>query len=234
MGDIHGMFSALEDMLDQINFDESCDRLFSLGDLIDRGGESHRALEFLDKPWFHAIMGNHEKMLLDAEHDIDLKKTWTRYNGGDWWTDIDEDKQAEFREKLEQLPIAIEIQSCQGKIGLLHADITPGYTWKYFIAALDDYPDLRENALWSRARYRHYVNSGKTQKVDGLDLLIFGHTPVEYPVIVENLCYLDTGAPYTHMKKLAKLSMLEVNPDLKLHQISTLKKKSWNNWLNQS
>ena len=38
--DIHGHFSLLESQLEKVGFDPDKDRLFSLGDLIDRGDES--------------------------------------------------------------------------------------------------------------------------------------------------------------------------------------------------
>jgi serine/threonine protein phosphatase 1 len=55
VGDIHGAFRALQIALDAIGFDCAADRLFSVGDLVDRGPESARVTEWLDKPWFHAI-----------------------------------------------------------------------------------------------------------------------------------------------------------------------------------
>jgi len=39
------------------------DQLFSVGDLVDRGPESHRVLEWLARPWFFAICGNHDFMV---------------------------------------------------------------------------------------------------------------------------------------------------------------------------
>lgn len=76
VGDIHGCFSALQQALDAIGFSESTDRLFSVGDLVDRGPESEQVLTWLDKPWFHAICGNHDFMtwrsaLGDPYHEID-------------------------------------------------------------------------------------------------------------------------------------------------------------------
>ena len=41
VGDIHGCFTELQRGLDAIGFDPSTDRLFSVGDLVDRGPESH-------------------------------------------------------------------------------------------------------------------------------------------------------------------------------------------------
>ena len=60
VGDIHDCFSELQAKLDNLDFDEDVDRLFSVGDLIDRGAESRRSLEWLDKPWFHAVRGTRE------------------------------------------------------------------------------------------------------------------------------------------------------------------------------
>lgn len=62
VGDIHGCFSKLKTSLKRIRFDPSKDRLFSVGDLVDRGPESHHVLEWLDLSWFHAICGNHEQL----------------------------------------------------------------------------------------------------------------------------------------------------------------------------
>lgn len=62
VGDIHGMFRLLQTELDGIGFDPLVDRLFSVGDLVDRGPDSELALEWIAKPWFHAVQGNHEDM----------------------------------------------------------------------------------------------------------------------------------------------------------------------------
>ncbi len=65
MGDLHGCYDLLERLLEQVSFDTSCDRLFSVGDLIDRGPDSMRCLQLLAEPWFYAVQGNHEIMMLN-------------------------------------------------------------------------------------------------------------------------------------------------------------------------
>ena len=65
VGDLHGHRSLLEQELDRLGFDPSCDRVLSVGDLIDRGPESFETLSLIDEPWFHAVLGNHELMLLN-------------------------------------------------------------------------------------------------------------------------------------------------------------------------
>lgn len=64
VGDLHGHRSVLERELDRLGFDPCCDRVLSVGDLIDRGPESLATLSLINEPWFHAVLGNHELMLL--------------------------------------------------------------------------------------------------------------------------------------------------------------------------
>jgi len=61
VGDIHGMFPALEELLASVEFDGDRDRLFSVGDLVDRGPLSKHAPDWLAHPWFIACRGNHEQ-----------------------------------------------------------------------------------------------------------------------------------------------------------------------------
>lgn len=83
VGDIHGCFTKLQAALDAVGFDRTVDRLFSVGDLVDRGPESDQVLNWLGQPWFHAVMGNHEQMavmyhageLTDADAAADLAGT---------------------------------------------------------------------------------------------------------------------------------------------------------------
>ena len=47
VGDVHGCFTTLREALLAIDFEHGRDRLFSVGDLIDRGPNSIEALEWL-------------------------------------------------------------------------------------------------------------------------------------------------------------------------------------------
>ncbi|MGB1581849.1 MAG: metallophosphoesterase, partial [Nevskiales bacterium] len=98
VGDIHGMFNLLGKLLQKADFDPSQDRLISVGDLVDRGPHSKRAPVFLAQPWFYAIRGNHEDMLIRCVEDpSDQSNTllWAN-NGGQWWLDTS----VEDREKV--------------------------------------------------------------------------------------------------------------------------------------
>jgi serine/threonine protein phosphatase 1 len=61
VGDIHGWLEPLQAELDAVCFDPAVDRLFSVGDLIDRGPDSEQCLLLTREPWFFAVRGNHEQ-----------------------------------------------------------------------------------------------------------------------------------------------------------------------------
>lgn len=221
VGDIHGSFSALEILLLRVNFDPERDRVFAVGDLIDRGPESHRVIEFLNHPWFFSIMGNHEKMLLDSINNASIRDNWIRYNGGSWWKRIPPNVQPRIRQVIEKLPLAFEVTTNIGPVAIVHADIPTGMVWSKFVQSLYNDADVADYALWSRNRYKYMCMSGRTTPVEGVALAVFGHTPVQNPVQSANVYYIDTGASLLDDSSLGKLSMLQVHPTLELHQLDT-------------
>jgi len=87
VGDIHGCFEAFHTLIvDKIQITKE-DRIILLGDYIDRGSQSKEVIDYiigLLKSGFDIklLLGNHERMLLDAySNDEDLPK-WI-LNGGD-------------------------------------------------------------------------------------------------------------------------------------------------------
>lgn len=208
VGDIHGMFPALRQLLARVAFDEECDRLFSVGDLIDRGPRSREALGWLAKPWFHAVRGNHEQFLLDSD-DRSTGELWIHYNGGDWWLECGPVEREAFREACAALPIAIEIDATRGKVGIVHADAPRSNSWPDFLSRLES-GDARavEHALWSRER----VSAGRSGPVTGVDLVLCGHTPTTRIVEAANVRFIDTGAVYHRQFPDARLTMVEIDP----------------------
>lgn len=65
IGDVHGHYDGLMVLLDEIA-PNSDDRVYFLGDLIDRGPQSANVVEFVRQSPYPCLLGNHEQMLLDA------------------------------------------------------------------------------------------------------------------------------------------------------------------------
>lgn len=190
VGDIHGEFDKLEAALTDIDFDPATDRLFSVGDLIDRGPASARALEWLEQPYFYAVRGNHETLALEAVDDPDALANWVMVNGGQWWLELSRDEQARFVQAFTQMPFAIEVESDDGLVGIVHADVPAGYSWTEFTTALGEDAEVRHIAVWSRERALGSVRG----PVSGVDWVYCGHTPHDRVRLVDNVLFLDTGA----------------------------------------
>jgi len=120
MGDLHGMWNALQEKLRQCDFKGDRDRLFSVGDLIDRGPHSAQCLRLLLEPWCHAVVGNHEDLMLDAGRSGNTS-LW-HANGGDWAMHLSEEELSELRRLARTMPVTITVELAGGRrVGICHA-----------------------------------------------------------------------------------------------------------------
>ena len=76
IGDIQGCFDELQALLELIRFDPADDRLWFVGDLVNRGPASLETLRFVRDlgPDAITVLGNHDIHLLALAHGIPLDK----------------------------------------------------------------------------------------------------------------------------------------------------------------
>ena len=191
VGDLHGCYTLLMNKLDEIGFDTTQDLLISVGDLIDRGSENVECMELITFPWFRAVRGNHEQMMMDGIEDYSLERHW-RANGGSWYFYLDPDVGRYVRCKLLQLvadlPLIIELVSGDKKYVICHADYPHNeYEFGKLVSA--------EQVIWNRERVSDAWD-GIGSQITGADEFIFGHTPAKNPLKYWNQNYIDTGAVF--------------------------------------
>lgn len=202
VGDIHGCFTKLRNALYHIKFDRKNDRLFSVGDLVDRGPESEQCIQFLQKDWFNSIRGNHEEMAIQYFYGRWPEDNYY-VNGGHWFGKLNETQQYVYVEEFQKLPYAIEVETDAGLIGIVHAEC-PINDWNALRDGFrgDEFEYFQENCLWSRNRIQNKDDS----IVENVHMIYVGHTPVKNPVVLGNTVYIDTGAVFGR-----ELTILEIS-----------------------
>jgi len=209
VGDIHGCFDVLSDkLLREFDFNYHKDRLFSVGDLVDRGADSYECLELITEPWFYAVRGNHEDMMIDsvlgdAPPHFHTQNTFMWYqNGGRWAEEYYDEFNSQWEvkltrlvEKADRLPISIEIVDDDGTplVGICHAQPLPDWNRHHDGLTQDEVQYI----LWGRDWVKDRI-SEIAKKCENIPLVYCGHTPcVQGPKQVGNVRFIDTGACFS-------------------------------------
>lgn len=180
--DLHGCFDRLMAVLKEIAFDKTRDRVFCLGDLVDRGRQNIECVGLLCEPWFHSVRGNHEEMLIDY-YEGRVDAGLYSLNGGDWFIRrTDPAMQKWIVDTLSELPYAIEIETTHGLVGLIHANIE-GNSWHRFVGKEDR--RSKAYALWNRDLGEKWVKD--------VCMVYTGHNIVGQPIKSGNVIHMDLG-----------------------------------------
>lgn len=202
IGDLHGAYQQLMVILEKLKFNESHDRLFALGDLIDRGNESQRCLDLLKQPWFFSIKGNHEDLLIKTVENSSLRPIWN-HNGGQWSEGISLETMTEYAELLRHLPLVISIQSKTERINLLHAE----FFGKDSDLDADNYSeDVIRQLLWGR---QLISNPKEFRELSQMSKTFCGHSVVKNPMKIGAQIFIDTGAGF--LDKGGKLTVADLS-----------------------
>lgn len=195
VGDIHARFDEFMQSLQQQGFNPEVDRLFCVGDLIDRGTQPKAVVELLQQPWFFAVRGNHEQMLLDQFEDERVIRfnyehmtpaQLHQWAEGEWFAALSKDEQHWFFQALTTLPFMIEIHTPQGTAGLCHGGIPLEIDdWQQLKSRLAE-REVREQML--RTREGMLIQ----RRISGIDITVHGHTT--FPEIQQqhNSFWIDT------------------------------------------
>lgn len=197
IGDLHGMIDCLNNELHEVSFNPEKDRLFSVGDLIDRGPKSFDCLKLIEENWFYTVKGNHESSMVDAltSPDKNLLQLWER-NGGEWWRDESLTELMYYVRLADELPYSIKVGEGEDSFALTHTD--PPSDWNDVTNII-----YKESMLWGRAK----IKSGNNVNIKNIGRVFCGHTPRKEVVQNGNVYFIDTGACFNK----GKLTMIQVS-----------------------
>lgn len=188
IGDIHGSYDKLTALLDKIDIDYANDTLVFLGDYIDRGPSSYEVVEHLiglkrKHPGTVFLKGNHEEMFEKYLSGAD-RMTYL-VNGGQQTLDSylkrtrgpdDPLIPPDHQDFFSSLQLFFETDSYI----FVHAGL------RKKLPLENQKP---EDLLWIR---RKFIET----KYDFGKQVVFGHTPLQEPLMQPNKIGIDTGAVY--------------------------------------
>ena len=233
-GDLHGQLTSLFESMAKVQFDPQLDRLFSVGDLVDRGEQSKETFELLHEPWFHAIRGNHEAMMFKACESGNARDfiAWMN-NGAEQWVKGDQgffrshEYFANFVQQMSaQMPWSIELSLRDGRrVGLVHAELPLNCSWNDVCLGLSGkrstdnstYTPLLHGMFWHKGQASSIDAAlGEIEPVDHVDHVFHGHTIMREITRCANRTFMDLGGYET-----GTLGLLNVEKYLKLSDSET-------------
>lgn len=204
IGDIHGCAATLRRMVEVVIGLTRDDRLYLLGDLIDRGPDTKGVLDFIFElkgkgVAVSAVRGNHEDMFLLSCDKRSAAALWG-LNGG--WATLESfdaagptDIPSPYRLYLQGLPYYLMLE----EFIIVHAGLN--------FEVPNPFSDT-ESMLWTRSPLVDLDRTGGRR-------LICGHTPVSRSAIEESLqadkIMLDNGCVFGPRAGMGSLAALELN-----------------------
>ena len=217
VADLHGSLKLFLRALERVRFDSSRDRVFSVGDLGDRGEDSFGCLKLILEPWFFHVVGNHEDLLLTylklRESDRHSGSDFLP-NGGGWLLNLTPAQKRTLDEvllpKLLEAPLVIRVGVAgPAPFNLVHAELAgvDGSVLTNDRLTCERVASLRARLTWGRRLLPEALEamSSRCWNVDeilvsaqafepGLSLTYVGHTMLPREMLHRSHLFIDEGA----------------------------------------
>ena len=215
LGDIHGSFQALRELLPQLGHRE----VFVIGDVCDRGPDTKGVIDLLISRNARGVQGNHEEWLRQwvlegtlqagaAHGGMGSRTTLESYGV---WTDASKPDHRGVPESHRTWLRALEhlagLTVCGEKFWMVHAGISPSFARtlrpKETVAAIVPrmYRERDHYALWNDSPPEHSLAVDRP--------VIMGHKSLPEPLLRSHVLAIDTGAGTKRTGKLSALLLPE-------------------------
>lgn len=206
LGDCHGGFKGLKQVLERSNFNYEKDKLIFLGDICDGWSETRECINELMKiKNLVFVMGNHDVWLLDWLEFGRTPTMWTEQGGRATLSsyvrpEVKISTWTRHRKFLKYKPVNYYIDD-KNRIfvhgGISQKPIRPQDTDKDFLR-------------WDRGLWTNRENIGTVENIKKYKEVYVGHTTTwnvsHYPVNSENVWFLDQGGGWE-----GKISLMDIN-----------------------
>lgn len=206
IGDIHGCFYSLKELVENKIQLQKDDKLILLGDYIDRGDKSKEVVDFiigLLENGYDVIplMGNHESMLLDAFEDKKNISKWIQNGGNETLKSFEVNSLKEIESKYIEFFKGLRYYYSFEEYLFVHAGFNDN-----LLNPFTDYYSM----LWKcKETYTNPLLSDKT--------IVHGHNPVRVAICEERVLAkhrvinIDTGCVYKDNEGYGMLTAYDCN-----------------------
>lgn len=229
--DLHGNFKGFKKLLEKISFNEKCDKIYILGDIVDRGEEGIALLRFImrlsQSGAASVIKGNHELFLQRYLSGTLSAKQWSAWGGFSTFNELihlsaDAKKQIfDFISTLAhfvELEVAfnfMELEVAHKPCVLTHAGLMADFLVEN-AGKIDVIASIKKALSFDEFEFListdiHYMSKNELKKLD--KYLFVGHTPTfklnGQNYIIKNEFYTDIDSGAGH--KGGKVSALRLD-----------------------
>lgn len=208
ISDIHGNNDKFNNLLDKLSLNKT-DKLFLLGDYVDRGPDSKGVIDTifnLKNSGYNltCLRGNHEQMMIDAVNGFDID-FWLRYGGKETLQSFGTELISDIPEIYINFINSLDYCSTHNNFILVHAGVNMRSE-----EPLED----RESLIWLRNWERYFDKNWLGDRI-----IIHGHTPMERTritsranlikvICIDNGSYMKDKAEFGNLTAL-KLETME-------------------------
>lgn len=212
--DLHGQYETYKAITKRL---KNKDKLYILGDVIDRGPGGIKILQDImrrkSRGQVEFLVGNHELMMIQSLilNDEQARKNWEQRNGGDItrkaFEGLSTDEQSEIKNFLLDSCLYKNINIDSQQVHLTHAkaiqdeNSSQSKTVREMIS--DGKLDLMAETLWFRGE--DAISSKKISRPGSLTII--GHTPTESKMIEYKDGYIDIDCGAGEDKKASLVNL---------------------------
>ncbi len=209
IGDVHGCYETLMRLFEKLPNDEE---IVFLGDLVDKGSDTKKVLDFIIQGGYRSVMGNHDylmgKLALDCYHGkLRDDHYWLTYTYGGRATMESYGGDVETLEKhtewLNSLPIFLESDALDSKGRSLF--ITHGFGLPYYArrTMANKNEDIKTAILGNRLESPYKEDWEDISAIKNV-VNVFGHVALPEVRFGENYIGVDTGCVYGYTEGIYK------------------------------